>query len=514
MKKRMLAILLTLCMALSLLPFAASAASFQDVKPDAYYYDAVDWAVSHDPQITNGTGNGLFSPDNTCKRCEVVTFLWRAFGAEKMTGENPFADVKTTDYFYDAVLWAVENEITNGVDKTHFGPDSACTREQVATFLWRASGKPAYQLQVSPFADVLDKEHYSFTPILWAYENGVTNGQTTNTFGRTAPCTRGQIVTFLYRALAKPLTPVQPDGEFHFQPKVASKYLTEVFGEQMVVTWYNLVDAVLSGKTEVACPDDHTFKWVVGQFPDKCFPPLQGHIWAVDPDHPVKNGVARFMYDVPYEELMAEVADFIKLVEDILNEAMKPEYSDFENALGLYHYFDSHYTYDWKAYEDNEQGKAYYLSSYRMLTEKTGICQEISVAYSYLLMQVGAEAATVGGVSETDGEHHQWSYIRLNGKDYHIDPTWVLEMNGKLDYFMMTDAERYAQGGYSRERFRYVSSYTQDHPYPDYHADDETFAELWNGYFYSLDHENRTLYYEAEDASGDWTVKTFDYSGF
>ena len=361
---------------------------------------------------------------------------------------------------------------------------------------------------------MLDKEHYSFTPILWAYENGVTNGQTKNTFGRTAPCTRGQIVTFLYRALANPLPPVETDGKLHFQPKVASKYLTDVFGEQMVVTWYNLVDAILSGKTEVACPDDHTFNWVTGQFPDKCFPPLKGHIWAVDPDHPVKNGVARFMYDVPYEQLMAEIADFSRMVEEILNEAAKPEYSDFENALGLYNYFDSHYTYDWKAYEDNQQGKAYYLASYRMLTEKTGICQEISVAYSYLLMQTGAEADVVGGVSETDGEHHQWSYIRLNGHDYHIDPTWVLEMNGKLDYFLMTDAQRYAQGGYSKDRFRYVSSYTQDHPFPNYRADDETFAELWNGYFYSLDHENRTLYYEAEDASGDWTVKTFDYSGF
>ena len=463
MKKRMLAILLALCAVLTLLPFGASAASFQDVKPGAYYYDAVDWAVNHDPQITNGTGSGLFSPDNTCRRCEVVTFLWRAFGAEKMTGENPFQDVKTTDYFYDAVLWAVEKGVTTGTDATHFSPDNPCTREQVATFLWRASEKPSYQLQVSPFADVLDKEHYSFTPILWAYESGVTNGQTANTFGRTAPCTRGQIVTFLYRALANPLPPVETDGKLHFQPKVASKYLTEVFGEQMVVTWYNLVDAVLSGKTEVACPDDHTFNWVVGQFPDKCFPPLKGHIWAVDPDHPVKNGVARFMYDVPYEQLMAEIADFSGMVEEILNEAAKPEYSDFENALGLYNY---------------------------------------------------SEADVVGGVSETDGEHHQWSYIRLNGHDYHIDPTWVLEMNGKLDYFLMTDAQRYAQGGYSKNRFRYVSSYTQDHPYPNYQANDETFAELWNGYFSSLDHENRILRYETEDADGDWTVKTFDYSDF
>ena len=164
MKKKSLALLLALCLMLSLLPFGAAASSFQDVKPGAYYYDAGDWAVNHDPQITNGTGNGIFSPDNTCKRCEVVTFLWRAFGAEKMTGENPFEDVQTTDYFYDAVLWAVENEITNGMDAAHFGPNSPCTREQVATFLWRASGKPETKLLVSPFADVLDKEWYSFTP--------------------------------------------------------------------------------------------------------------------------------------------------------------------------------------------------------------------------------------------------------------------------------------------------------------------------------------------------------------
>ena len=509
MKKKSFALLLVLCMMFSLLPFGAAAAGFQDVAADAYYHDAVDWALNHDPQITNGTSPTTFSPENTCKRCEVVTFLWRAFGAEKMTGENPFVDVKTTDYFYDAVLWAAENGVTNGTDPTHFSPENPCTREQVATFLWRASGKPDTKVLVSPYADVLNRESYSFTPILWAYENGITNGMRANAFGSASPCTRGQIVTFLYRALAKPLAPVETDGKIHFQPKAASQYLSDVFGEPMVETWFNLVDAIMTGKTEFACPDDHTFAWVTGQFPDKCLPPLHGHIWAVDADHPVKNGVARFMYDIPYSEVQAMIADFAKMVETILNDTMTPENSDFEKVLLLYNYFGTHYTYDWDAYEDNEQGKAYYLSSYRMLTGKTGICQEVSVAYSYLMMLAGVDATTVGGYN------HQWSYIRLNGHDYHIDPTWVMESGGKLATFLMTDAQRYAEGGYSTDQFRYVSNYSQDHPHPAYAANDETFAVLWNGFFESLNQENQTLIYSAEGDDGMWKPdNVFSYKGY
>ena len=469
--------------------------------------------MNHDPQITNGTSPTTFSPDNNCKRCEVVTFLWRAFGAEKMTGENPFVDVQTQDYFYDAVLWAVDKGITNGMDETHFAPNNFCTREQVATFLWRASGKPDTKMLVSPFADVLDKEWYSFTPILWAYENGVTNGMRTNAFGSASPCTRGQIVTFLYRALAKPLPPVETDGKFHFQPKVASKYFTEIFGETMVETWFNLVDAILAGKTEFACPDDQTFDWVTGQFPDKCLPPLNGHIWAVNPDDPVKNGVGRFMYDIPYAEVQSLIADFSKLVENILNETMKPEYTDFEKALLLYNYFDSHYIYDWDAYADNMQGKADYLSSYRFFTEKKGICQEISVAYSYLLMQAGVEAGTVAGVGENQ-EGHQWSYIRLGGHDYHIDPTWVLEKDGKLAYFLMTDAERSSQGGFPIDGFWYLSNYSQDHPHPAYAANDETFADLWDCYFDSLDYENQILNYIYYGEFAQTEVRHLSYKGF
>ena len=97
MKKQLISLLLVLCMLLSLTPVSAATTQFQDVAPDAYYYNSVDWAVNHDPQITNGVDSINFSPDSTCRRCEVVTFLWRAFGAKKMTGETPFEDVETTD---------------------------------------------------------------------------------------------------------------------------------------------------------------------------------------------------------------------------------------------------------------------------------------------------------------------------------------------------------------------------------------------------------------------------------
>ena len=509
MKKKALSIMSALCMVLSLLPFGAAAANFQDVTSGEYYYDAVEWAQSHEPQITQGISDTSFGPDSTCKRCEIVTFLWRAFGEEKMTGENPFSDVKSTDYFYDAVLWAVEKGITTGTDKTHFSPHDPCTREQVASFVWGASGKPHTSVQVSPFADVLNKETYSFTPILWAYENGITKGASANSFSPNAPCTRAQIVTFLYRALAKPLSPVKPVDGFTFRPKVASQYLIEIFGEQKVETWFNLVDAVMAGNDTFACPDQETYNWVMGQFPNKCFPVLTELIdYAYDRGHSVEDGVASFTYRVPREEAAAKIEGFAKLVEDILNETMKPDYSDFEKAVSLFLYFREHYTYDYAAAEDVENGVGLYTNTFRLLTGKIGICHEISNAYSYLLMQTGVDATTVMG------GNHEWSYIRLNGKNYHTDPTYALNYApGELFYFLMTDANR-CEDGFEKEKFIYCSNYSQDHPHPSYAADDETFINLRFGCFDSLDHESRILNYIIAGEGGEQWTKTFGYGGY
>ena len=249
---------------------------FEDVEEGKFFYDAVLWAVNHEPQITNGTDATHFAPGAECTRGQVVTFLWRAKGcpepasllegrgvrwtpnerseAEGNTslseggaeqseaeGGNPFADVTEGKFYYKAVLWAVENNITAGMDATHFGPGEPCTRGQVVTFLWRAAGKPEPVILSEaknpganrenssvavlhqndtrdnetpiipfnpdgdaecPFEDVVEGAYY-YDAMLWAVANEVTNGTSATTFSPGATCTRGQVVTFLYRALAE-----------------------------------------------------------------------------------------------------------------------------------------------------------------------------------------------------------------------------------------------------------------------------------------------------------------------
>ena len=172
---------------------------FVDVARKAYYYDAVLWAVNHDPQITNGTDETHFSPNATCTRGQVVTFLWRAAGSPKpSSSKNPFTDISKKAYYYDAVLWAVEKGITNGTSDTTFGPNEPCTRGQVVTFLHRYEGKPKPTSAVNPFTDV-KKGAFYYDAVLWAVKKGITNGTTETTFSPDSACTRGQIVTFLYR---------------------------------------------------------------------------------------------------------------------------------------------------------------------------------------------------------------------------------------------------------------------------------------------------------------------------
>ena len=177
---------------------------FEDVAENNYFYDPVLWAVNHDPQITKGTSETTFSPEKTCTRAQVVTFLWRAASEPKPAGgNNPFSDVAEGRYYYDAVLWAVGAGVTNGVDDTHFGPDSACTRGQVVTFLYRADKGSVQKDAKNPFTDVAAGAYY-YEPVLWAVnsEAQITNGTSETTFSPDAACKRGQIVTFLYRALS------------------------------------------------------------------------------------------------------------------------------------------------------------------------------------------------------------------------------------------------------------------------------------------------------------------------
>ena len=174
---------------------------FVDVKESDYFYTPVLWAVQRG--ITTGTSATTFSPNDPCTRGQIVTFLWRSCGSPEPTKtNNPFSDVKANEYYYKAVLWAVENGITTGLSATKFGPNETCTRGQVATFLWRSQGKPAPISNNNPFKDVKSSDYY-YEAVLWAVENNVTQGTGVGKFSPNDSCTRGQIVTFLYRALEK-----------------------------------------------------------------------------------------------------------------------------------------------------------------------------------------------------------------------------------------------------------------------------------------------------------------------
>lgn len=169
---------------------------FDDVKPGAFYFDAVQWAVKNG--ITNGTGKSTFSPNTVCSRYQIVMFLWRAAGQPEAKAAVSFADVKPGDIFYEAVQWAVERGITNGTSSTSFSPFAPCTRGQIVTFLYRSAGSPA----ISGACDFSDVSAGSFChdAVIWASSEGITKGTSAERFSPNEGCTRAQVVTFLYRA--------------------------------------------------------------------------------------------------------------------------------------------------------------------------------------------------------------------------------------------------------------------------------------------------------------------------
>ena len=174
---------------------------FLDVDAERFYGPAVAWAVNDG--ITSGMSETSFAPNGSCTRGQVITFLWRAAGKPEPAGtENPFTDVSSDRFYYKAILWAAEQGIANGLTDTTFGPEKTVTRGQFVTFLWRAAGKPEATGGENPFADVTE-ERFFYEAVLWAAEKGVTSGMTETTFVPDDFCTRGQVVTFLFRNYGK-----------------------------------------------------------------------------------------------------------------------------------------------------------------------------------------------------------------------------------------------------------------------------------------------------------------------
>lgn len=169
---------------------------FRDVDSSSmYFYDPVYWAA--DNAITVGTGKGKFSPEETCSRAQIVTFLWRMMGEPEVDYDVLFTDVAEDRYFYKAVAWAASTGVTTGTSPTTFSPDESCTRAQIVTFLWRAMGKPEPEADAQ-FEDVT-ADRYFYKAVSWAAQNNVTKGTSATRFSPDNKCTRAQAVTFLYR---------------------------------------------------------------------------------------------------------------------------------------------------------------------------------------------------------------------------------------------------------------------------------------------------------------------------
>lgn len=299
--------------------------------------------------------------------------------------------------------------------------------------------------------------------------------------------------------------------KFEFQPKVCSSFIKDIMGKDMCDAWFSLVDAVMRGDNTFECKDDHTYMWMMNEFPDMCFPVLKDLIEPSDDvGEYVKKGKAKFKYSVSRKKAQKKIKKFIKLVEDILNETLKPDYSDFEKALALYIYFSKTYTYDFDTSDlvYNEPSKTGYVCSYRLLTKKIGICEEVAVAYSYLLMQVGIDASVVSN------NQHAWSIIKLGNKYYHVDPTYALDNPDiPLEFFLMTDKQRCNTGDFIKKDFEYVSQYIPD-KMPDYSSKGKSFSRLWKGYYISFDHDKKVLKYFTYDENFQKKELEFDYSKY
>ena len=240
---------------------------FFDVNETQFFYDPVLWAVKE--SITSGISATEFGPFAVCNRAQVVTFLWRYAGSpEPASTENPFTDVPEGSFYHKAVLWAVENGITNGVSETAFGPDLACNRAQVVTFLWRMMKEPTPTLTENPFTDVPEGSFYH-KAVIWALENGITTGATADTFNPDGECQRAQVVTFLYRTAQLPPPPVVYALDARFdaeQGTVTLSHSQAQAGETVTATvipaegWQIETVSCLSGAEVTALSDtEYTF---------------------------------------------------------------------------------------------------------------------------------------------------------------------------------------------------------------------------------------------------------------
>ena len=284
-------------------------------------------------------------------------------------------------------------------------------------------------------------------------------------------------------------------GEYHhgFLPHVYAKIYEDNFNEETKTAFFSLCDALLTGAEEYYCPDEVTMYNLVNTISGQCMP------LAAMPDIRVEEG--KIIYLIPKEQYLAKVEDFKNMITSILDECIKPDYGDVDKALALYTYFETHYTYDYDAVEDDSKS----LSSYRLLTERQGICQEIAPLYAYLMLQAGVDCTTCGSLNSIN-EAHEWAFATLDGEYYHIDPTWVMTDPETLKYFGMTDDKRAEEGGWDMKILNFgLANIFDDRG--EFKASSTRFSDVWDSVTYEVDQDTDTIHYYRESDASEQTFK-------
>ncbi|RKM57125.1 hypothetical protein D6853_03660 [Butyrivibrio sp. X503] len=292
------------------------------------------------------------------------------------------------------------------------------------------------------------------------------------------------------------------DGRYVFNTHVFSDRTAEILGEDKREAFFNLCDALESGNDTFLCPNKNAFNWVTNfLFLNNYFPPAAACIEPVD----YSDGVGTIEYLIPVDEFLERVNEFEYEIEDILNSTVSPDYSDFEKTLSLYVYMTQNYTYDHDATELDIEDRAGYIMAYRALQNKCGICTELCSLYSYLLMQCGVHADIIrcgeGHEIEPDRTGHRWSLVRIDGVDYHVDPTYGLSRPNKYDgatrlnFFLMSDSARQNLGNYNPDYYVLNAFKPKFLENCYYKATDDRYFELAHGYFVDMDTDNNIVYY-------------------
>lgn len=426
MTNRIFSLVLSASMLASLLPVSALAAGFTDVPQGIYYEDPVAWAVEND--ITSGTSGTEFSPDETCTRAQAVTFLWRANGQPDAAGNNPFADVSTSSYYNEAVQWAVANNITSGTSPNAFEPDAPVTRAQVVTFLYRNAGSPSV-CGSAPFADVLTGAYYR-DAVCWAVMQGITAGTSATTFSPDESCTRAQIVTFLYRASGDaPDVPVIEIPEETVQPEqeLTDEEIRQMPGEPdiegataaIINGLRSMEKRINLGAYNISTTDAIDLTAEISDFRGDN-PYYIFSIWAtLDDDNTIL--VVGYQY-TPKElaEKLEKEAEEQAVVDAAIASCVTDGMSNYEIAKALHDYLATHNEYDMRLYSGNLPALS--RTSYGALVNRTSVCSGYALAYQHLMEDAGIPCEYVTGMT-TRGSH-AWNIVQIDGEWYHVDVTW------------------------------------------------------------------------------------------